>query len=106
MPRETRKDRRAGGALGHDETRALLMRAIAAHQAGALGEARELYNSVIAGDRAQFDALHMLGVLEAQSQNIEEALRLFERALKVNPRSADALTNKGRLLTELRRHED
>jgi hypothetical protein len=43
---------------------ATLNRAISAHQAGNLSEAQALYKAVFAHDNNQFDALHMLGVLE------------------------------------------
>ena len=35
-------------------------------QAGDLAKAAELYRSVLASDANQFDALHMLGAVEAQ----------------------------------------
>ena len=64
---------------------AALNRAISAHQAGNLSEAQALYKAVLAHDKHQFDALHMLGVLEGQLGNFEEADHLIRRALKIDP---------------------
>ena len=38
----------------------------------------------------QFDAIHGLGVLEAQRGRYDEALRLVGQALEINPQSIDA----------------
>ena len=63
-----------------------LRRAMRAHNAGNLGEAETLYNLVLAYDKRQFDALNMLGIVHGQRRNYQEAIRLIERAIKVNPR--------------------
>jgi predicted O-linked N-acetylglucosamine transferase (SPINDLY family) len=74
-----------------------LRRAMRAHNAGNLGEAETLYNLVLAYDKRQFDALNMLGIVHGQRRNYDEAIRLIERAIKVNPRSAEAYANLGRV---------
>ncbi len=68
-----------------------------AHNAGNLAEAETLCNFVLAHDRRQFDALNLLGIIHAQRRNHDEAVRIIERALKVNPRSAEAYANLGRV---------
>ena len=78
-----------------------LQRAMRAHSAGNLVQAEQLYNVVLAADRQQFDALHMLGIVQCQRGNFGEAVGLFTRALKVRPRSADAHANLGRAQIEL-----
>ena len=80
--------------------------AYAAHQAGNLAEAERAYRLVLRTEPDQFDALHLLGVLEAQRGNNTEANRLLDRALNVDPRSADALNNRANVLRDLKRHDE
>lgn len=84
----------------------LLSDAVAAYQLGDFARAHTLCSKVVAGDRGNLVALHLLGVLEAQQNNAAEALRHFDRALKAEPRHADILTDKGRVLNGLGRHAE
>ncbi len=78
-----------------------LSRAMRAHNTGNLAEAEALYNLALTHDSRQFDALNMLGILYAQRRNYEAAARTIERALKVNPHSAEAFANLGRVQFEM-----
>ena len=84
----------------------LLSRAIGAYRAGNFFEARSACADAIAKNKKNVPALHLLAVLEAQQKNSVDALRMFDRALNVSPRSADILADKGRVLTEIGRHEE
>jgi len=53
-----------------------------------------------------FDALHLLGVLNFHRQRLAEAIHFFGEALKVNSSSADALSNLGLVLQATGRHEE
>ncbi len=77
--------------------------AIAFHQAGDLAQAERCYRLVLAGDPEQVDALHYLGVLEAQRGRGAEALALIERALAREPRAAEVHFNRGNILQGLNR---
>ena len=46
-----------------------LARAVAAHQAGKISEAEFLYKLVLQADKKQFDAMHMLAIIEGQRGN-------------------------------------
>ena len=70
-----------------------LRSAIALHRQGNLAAAERLYQSVLAGQPEQFEALHYLGVLRLQQNRPADALALLEQALAVDARSTDALTN-------------
>ena len=83
-----------------------LQRGYAAHQAGALADAERIYRLILRAEPNQFDALHLLGVLEAQQGNHAEANRLLGRALNVNPRSVDALNNRANVLLKLGRKRE
>lgn len=84
----------------------LLAQAISAFHAGELGEAYRSCALVVKGDKKNVTALHLLGVIEALKSNPDEALKLFDRALKISPRQADILADKGRLLTQIGRHAE
>ena len=80
--------------------------AIASHRAGKLAEAESLYKSVLAAKPDQFEALHFLGLIEAQRGNLAEADRLIAKSLAVNSQRAEAYTNHARILINLERAED
>jgi protein O-GlcNAc transferase len=86
---------------GPNSAQLVLARAFAAHQAGDIGLAENLYNLVLLHDKKQFDALHMLGIIEGQRGNYRAGLRRLKNALRVRPGSADALINLGRMQSEL-----
>jgi predicted O-linked N-acetylglucosamine transferase (SPINDLY family) len=83
----------------------ILGRAIAAHQAGNLANAKSLYQLVLAENERQFDALHMLGVLAGQAGEFAEADRLIRLALEVDAQSFEALANHARVLLELKQYD-
>jgi tetratricopeptide (TPR) repeat protein len=71
-----------------------LERAFAAHQAGHIAEAEFLCTQVLRVDKTQFDALHMLAMIEAQRGNFAAGLRRIDEALRVRPDTVDALINR------------
>ena len=81
-----------------------LNRAFFALQTGRLAEAEALYKSVLSKDKKQFDALHMLGLIEAQRGNFAGSLRLLTDAVRVASDLADALVNLGRIQFQLGDH--
>ena len=83
------------------QSQQILARAIAARQAGNITQAEFLYKMVLQTDKKQFDALHMLGLIEAQRGNFEEGLTRIKDALRVRPNVPEALINLGRIQSEL-----
>lgn len=59
----------------------LMFQALAAQQGRRLDDAERLYRSALAIDANLADALHMLGVVRMELEDIEEAARLIRRAL-------------------------
>ena len=84
----------------------LVHQAMAAHQAGRLAEAEDLYRRVLAFDAKQFPVLSMLGLVCAQRRNFREAERFFGEALKLNPDDAEGHFNYGNVLLGLQRLDD
>ena len=83
------------------QTQQLLARAVAAHRAGNLAQAEFLYKLALQADKKQFDALHMLGLIEAQRGNFAAGLTRIREALRVQPKSIEALINLGRMHGEV-----
>ena len=80
--------------------------ALALHQQGRLDEAEKLYVRALKAQRDNFDALHLLGMLNQQRGKAGEAYRLITAALKVQPRSPDALSNFALVLHALKRSDE
>lgn len=83
-----------------------LAQAYAHHQAGRLEEARAGYESVLAREPRNFDALHLLGVLALQSARPADAAEHISRALRVDPASAAAHNNLGEAWRRIGRPEE
>jgi predicted O-linked N-acetylglucosamine transferase (SPINDLY family) len=84
----------------------MLARAVAAHRAGNLAQAEFLYRAVLQADSRQFDALHMLGVIEGQRGNFAAGIEHLNRALRIRPEATDVLVNLGRMQGELGNYSD
>jgi hypothetical protein len=65
-------------------------RALALHQSGRPAEAGALYQAVLGADPGHFEALHFLGLVQAQRGNFHEADGLMSRSLVVNSGTTDA----------------
>jgi protein O-GlcNAc transferase len=75
--------------------------AFAAYRAGNVPEAESLCKQVLQVAEKQFDALNLLGMIEARRGNFVAGVALIKEALLVNPNSVDALINLGRRESEL-----
>ena len=79
------------------------MQGVALHQQGQLALAKVIYEQVLAKQSTHFNALHLLGVIAAQSKNLKLAVELIGKAIEINPMSAEAYSNRGNALKELNR---
>ena len=68
-----------------------MKRAVTQHQEGNLDAAALLYCQVLQREPKQFDALHLLSVIELQRGEIEKAEALIRSALKLQPANVDVL---------------
>src|SRR4051812_3343805 len=76
--------------------------ALAVHQQGQLARAQALYEAVLATQPGHFDALHLLGVIAAQTSNHQRAVELIDRAIALRPDNAAFYINRGNALQALR----
>jgi tetratricopeptide (TPR) repeat protein len=72
-----------------------LNEAFAAQRAGQVEKAARLYTEILRKRPNEFNALHMLGLLEYQRGRLPEALKLIAAALRNEANSADAWSNLG-----------
>jgi tetratricopeptide (TPR) repeat protein len=84
----------------------LLRQAFKRHQKGQFSGAARLYEAVLAHQPNNFDALHLLGLLNYQQGRLGEALRCIAAALRSNSRSVEGLANHGLVLHALGRYAD
>jgi protein O-GlcNAc transferase len=95
-----------GGSQARNSLADALGEAVMRHQQGDFAEARRLYKFILREDPKNFDALRLLGVVEAQRGHHDKALRLIRDALRINPGSAEAQFSRGTVLVHLRRWEE
>ena len=88
------------------EVAALFMRAIALHQQGQLALAKLMYEQVLSKQPNHFNALHLSGVIAAQSKNLTLAVELIGKAIEINSMNAEAWYNRGNAFQELKRVEE
>jgi len=81
-------------------------RGLSSHQLGQFTQAMTAYEQVLSKQPKHFDALHLLGVVAAQTNNPSLAAELIGKAIKINPSSAYAYSNLGTALQELKRLDD
>ena len=84
---------------------ALLQQALAYQQRGELAAAERSYRDALALAPADFNALHMLGVVKLQQHEHGEAVALIERAVAVSAGDAAAHSNLGLALQGAGRHD-
>jgi Tfp pilus assembly protein PilF len=84
----------------------ILAEAIALHRSGRLASARANYEAILEVQPGHFDALHLLGVIAAQTKEPARAVELIGKAIEVDPRNPAAFAahaNLGSALQELGR---
>jgi predicted O-linked N-acetylglucosamine transferase (SPINDLY family)/glycosyltransferase involved in cell wall biosynthesis len=83
----------------------LFQRATAHHQAGQLPQAEALCRQILKHSPLHPGALHLLGGIAFQAEHYAKALRLFDRAIQVNPGDAGAFFNRGNALYVLQQYQ-
>ena len=83
-----------------------MQEAVGLHQQGRLREAERLYTRALKAAPDNFVALHLLGLIKAQTGQMGEAYRLMSAALKLKPDAPDVLINLANVLHALKRDGD
>ena len=87
------------------KAQAKLTEALALHQQGRLGQAKEIYEELLNANPQNADALHLLGVVAYQTKNYQGAVDLIGKAIESNPNHAAYYSNRGLALQEVRQLE-
>jgi protein O-GlcNAc transferase len=104
--RKTRTQERNGqrpGNKGHDRS---LAAAIAVHQKGDFESAKQLYETILAQNPRDADALHLLGLIAHQQRRHADAVELMSRSINIEARNAVCHCNLGAALMELGRVDE
>jgi len=80
--------------------------AVGHHQSGRYREAEHVYLQVLSVDPANFDALHLLGVVAHQQGDHQRAIDLISKAVSVSGSNAVAYNNLGESYRALGRNRD
>lgn len=91
---------------GSGDAQALLARAVTHHQNGQLAEAATLYQQVLKRLPKQADALHLSGLIKAQTGAPAEGIERIRQAIKADPKQPVFHANLGRLLEAAERWEE
>jgi Flp pilus assembly protein TadD len=75
-------------------------------QQGDLDRAEKLCTGILEHRPQDFDALHLLGIINSQRHRTVDALRFLVEALRVNPGSTDAMSNLGLALHATGRYHE
>jgi tetratricopeptide (TPR) repeat protein len=86
--------------LSPSEIDSALKAAHASLDAGDLQAAWETYHQILLADRSHVEALTHLGIIMMRSNRPDEAIKLYDRALSLDPQYAHALFDKGQALQE------
>ena len=76
------------------------------YRQGRFAEAEKICSRVLRAQPNWFDALHLLGVLKLQGGKAGAACAHLEQALKLNPMSAQVMSNLGMALAALNRDQE
>jgi len=79
--------------------------AIALHREGQLDSAAAIYRKLLAFEPRNADALHLLGLIELQTSNPQEAALLIKKAIKINSSVANYYSNLASALIELKQFD-
>jgi predicted O-linked N-acetylglucosamine transferase (SPINDLY family) len=88
------------------ELQAAFRQAVAFLQQGQFTQAERICESVLRQQPGHFDALHMLGVISAQTGRPERAVQLIGQAIRLNGRVPAAHSHLGNALKDLGRREE
>ena len=83
----------------------LLRQAVELHRQGDLVQAQTMYEEILKIRPDHFEALNLLGVLAAQTQNHQRAVDLIDLAISISPDNASSYFNRGLALQALRQWE-
>ncbi len=83
-----------------------LQQAVHLHQQGRWQQAMSLYKDVLKAQPKNPDALHLLGLLEAQHESFDKGTARMKKAFKLAPNNSQILNNLANLYSNEGRHKE
>src|ERR1035437_545012 len=96
----------AGNSADAEKAWSKFQEALACHQQGQLDQARALYRQVLKLQPGNYDALHLSGLIAAQSGNYQRAVELFDEAIALFSGNAAFHSNRGLAMQMFRRQDE
>lgn len=84
----------------------LLEQGLALHSEGKMDDALVVYETILARDSENADALHLMGLLKFGLGQHDEGVALVRRAVAISPQFASALANLGTMLRQMDRNSE
>src|ERR1700688_75017 len=84
----------ATASVSQSDTQASFAKALDLHKRGHLGEAEQLYRTILRIAPRHFEATHFLGVILLQRGRVEEGERSMRQAIEINPHVAKVHINR------------
>lgn len=84
------------------QAHAKFQQALTFHQRGQLLQAQALYEDILRAQPNHADALHLLGLVAAQTKDPKKAVELIDKAIAIKPDYAQAHSDRGIALQELK----
>jgi Flp pilus assembly protein TadD len=81
-------------------------KAVEAYEKGDLASANAHCLARLKSRPKDFDALHLLGIVQSRRGSYGAALDTFNKALKLRPNDADLINNRAGALTEAKRYQE
>ncbi len=91
-------DHKLGKELNQADVPAKLQRARTLHQEGELAQAKVIYEEILKTHPKHSEVLNLLGLIAAQTNNLQLAANLMDKAIEYDPHNVEAYCNKGTLL--------
>jgi predicted O-linked N-acetylglucosamine transferase (SPINDLY family) len=81
-------------------------KALAAHKQGKFSEAEALYSEILKANPADFNSMHLLGVIALQTERTGQGVELIRKAIRINENVADAHSHLGNGLRRMNLPEE
>ena len=85
---------------------ATIRKAVAFQKRGQLAQAEALYREILAQSPADFDALHLIGIVQFQQGHYQDAAESIRDAIAQNPDHPEAYSNLGAVLRKLGKFDE
>ena len=95
----------AGIHLTSPQVQTMFQEGLALQHRGQLEQARNTYRQVLKLQPNHFEALHLLGVIAAQSKDYAQAVDFISKSIAINPNNATAHANLGNVCKDLAQYQ-